>query len=110
MICPTVIVTKPLRRILQPWPGAAASPWCPPDLAICAISALKTYPTSAAAVTAPGQKSWWPPQASRGQQAREGNHAELTAEAQAKQPGVKQPSVNFSSRRCIDIELGILLP
>ena len=39
-----------------------------------------------------------------------GNHAELTAAALAKQPGVKQPGVNFSSRRCADIELGILLP
>jgi hypothetical protein len=44
------------------------------------------------------------------QQAREGNHAELTAEAQAKKRTVKLPSVNFSSRRCVDIELGILLP
>ena len=38
--------------------GEAASPRYPPDLAICAISPLKTYPTSAAAVTAPGQRSW----------------------------------------------------
>jgi hypothetical protein len=26
-----------------------------------------------------------------------------------KKAGVKQPSVDFSSRRCVDIELGILL-
>jgi hypothetical protein len=45
-----------------------------------------------------------------GNSKRESEIMQSQAEAQAKQPGVRQPGANFSSRRCVDIELGILLP